>query len=175
MIKRTITIPSYSYFLFVYSFTMNLKMQSKSFLHFLWKPFFPGQTPVPSRSGTWILDLSHDPIWAIWLAEVRKFHQHHDGIFHISFLNGCLGESLGKYWQALICSYLRIYHTHILLPSEISGITQMIKRLINHNLAWYVHYSLHMFLRSSWNFRVTLASCSNIQLCVISLVRFAGQ
>ena len=45
---------------------------------FLWKPFFPGQTPVPRRSGPWILDLSHDPIWAIWLAEVRKFHQHHD-------------------------------------------------------------------------------------------------
>ena len=37
-------------------------------------------TPVPPRSGTWILDLSHDPIWAIWLAEVRKFHQHHDRI-----------------------------------------------------------------------------------------------
>ena len=48
------------------------------FLHFLWKPFLPGHTPVPPRSGTWILDLSHDPIWAIWLAEVRKFHQHHD-------------------------------------------------------------------------------------------------
>ena len=50
------------------------------FLHFLWKLFFPGQTPVPSRSGTWILDLSHDLIWAIWLAEVWKFHQHHDRI-----------------------------------------------------------------------------------------------
>ena len=50
------------------------------FLHFLWKLFFPGQTPVPPRSGTWILDLSHDPIWAIWLAEVNKFHQHHDRI-----------------------------------------------------------------------------------------------
>ena len=50
------------------------------FLHFLWKLFFPGQTPVPSRSGTWILDLSHYFIWAIWLAEVRKFNQHHDRI-----------------------------------------------------------------------------------------------
>ena len=40
--------------------------------------FYPGQTPVPAGSGTWIIDLSHDPIWAIWLAEVRKFHQHHD-------------------------------------------------------------------------------------------------
>ena len=43
------------------------------------KPIFPGrQTPVPPRSGTWIVDLSHDPIWAIWLAEASKFHQHHD-------------------------------------------------------------------------------------------------
>ena len=44
------------------------------------KAIFPGQTPVPPRLGTWILDLSHDPIWGIWLAEVRKFHQHHDRI-----------------------------------------------------------------------------------------------
>ena len=28
--------------------------------------FFPGQTPVPPRSWLWILDLSHDPFWAIW-------------------------------------------------------------------------------------------------------------
>ena len=48
------------------------------------KAIFPGQTPVPPRSGTWILDLSHDPIWAIWLAEVRKFHQHHDRICYNS-------------------------------------------------------------------------------------------
>ena len=40
--------------------------------------FFPGQTPVPPRSWLWILDLSHDPFWAIWLAEVTKSHQHHD-------------------------------------------------------------------------------------------------
>ena len=51
--------------------------------------FFPGQTPVPPRSGTWILDLSHDPIWAIWSAEVRKFHQHHDRIAH-----RCLSQDL---------------------------------------------------------------------------------
>ena len=42
--------------------------------------FFPGQTPVPPRSWLWILDLSHDPFWAIWLAEVTKSHQHHDRI-----------------------------------------------------------------------------------------------
>ena len=52
-----------------------------SFYTFFENHFFPGQTPVPPRSGTWILDLSCDPIWAIWLAEVRKFHQHHDRIF----------------------------------------------------------------------------------------------
>ena len=44
--------------------------------------FFPGQTPVPPRSWLWILDLSHDPFWAIWLAEVTKSHQHHDRITH---------------------------------------------------------------------------------------------
>ena len=42
--------------------------------------FFPGQTPVPPRSWLWILDLLHDPFWAIWLAEVTKSHQHHDRI-----------------------------------------------------------------------------------------------
>ena len=30
-----------------------------------------------------IIDLSHDPIWAIWLAEVSKFYQHHDRIMDI--------------------------------------------------------------------------------------------
>ena len=45
------------------------------------KAIFPGQTPVPRRSETWILDLSHDQIWAIWLAGVRKFDQHHDRIY----------------------------------------------------------------------------------------------
>ena len=53
-----------------------------NFLHFLWKLLFPGKTPVPPRSGTWILDLSHYIIWAIWLAEVRKCHQHYERIFH---------------------------------------------------------------------------------------------
>ena len=48
--------------------------------HILWKLLFPGQTPVPTRSGTWILDLSHDPIWTIWSVQVRKFDQHHDRI-----------------------------------------------------------------------------------------------
>ena len=38
-------------------------------------------------SGTWILDLSHDPIWAIWLAELSKFHQHHDRIYNISTIS----------------------------------------------------------------------------------------
>ena len=56
--------------------------------------FFPGQTPVPPRSGTWILDLSHDHIWAIWLAEVRKFHQHHDRMDHIIMGAGSHKEPL---------------------------------------------------------------------------------
>ena len=37
-------------------------------------------TVMSPRSGTRILDQSHDPIWAIWLAEVSKFHQYHDRI-----------------------------------------------------------------------------------------------
>ena len=72
----------YLFFFFHFDFKDTIKYTAtlSKFLYFLWKPFFPGQTPVPPRSGTWILDLSHDPIWAIWLAEVRKFQQHQDRI-----------------------------------------------------------------------------------------------
>ena len=58
----------------------NIQHYYPNFYTFYEGHFFPGQTPVPLRSGTCIPDLSHDPIWAIWLAEVRKFHQHHDRI-----------------------------------------------------------------------------------------------
>ena len=60
----------------------NIQQYYSSFYTFYESHFFPGQTPVPPRSGTCIPDLSHDPIWAIWLAEVRKFHQHHDRMSH---------------------------------------------------------------------------------------------
>ena len=40
------------------------------------KDIFPGSDTRPTQVG----DLSRDQIWAIWLAEVRKFHQHHDRI-----------------------------------------------------------------------------------------------
>ena len=51
------------------------------------KAIFPVLTLVLLRSGTWTLDLSHDPIWAIWLAEIGKFHQHHDRILHLMVLS----------------------------------------------------------------------------------------
>ena len=57
----------------------NIHQYYPSFYTFI-KAIFPGQAPVPPRSGTWILDLSHHPIWAIWLAEVSRFHRHHDGM-----------------------------------------------------------------------------------------------
>ena len=56
--------------------------------------FFPGQTPVPPRSWLWILDLSHDPFWAIWLAEVTKSHQHHDRIVAYA----APGHHLNEWW-----------------------------------------------------------------------------
>ena len=37
---------------------------------------------VGPRLETWILDLPHDPIWAIWLAVFSKFHQHNDKTFN---------------------------------------------------------------------------------------------
>ena len=40
---------------------------------------------IPLKITFWNIDkkaISHDPIWAIWLAEVRKFHQHHDRMFY---------------------------------------------------------------------------------------------
>ena len=45
------------------------------------KALFLESDTRPTQVGEWILDLSHDPIGAaILLAEVRKFHQHHDRI-----------------------------------------------------------------------------------------------
>ena len=61
----------------------NIQQNYPGFYTFYESHFFSGQTPVPPRSGTWILDLSHDPTWAIWLAGVRKFHQHHGRIQNI--------------------------------------------------------------------------------------------
>ena len=104
MNKKTITIPSYAYFSFVYFLTLILKMQSNlqqyypSFYTFM-KAIFPGSDTVPPKSGTWILDLSHDPIWAIWFAVVRQFHQHHDRI------------ALHTYWSVVVGDNTR-YITH---------------------------------------------------------------
>ena len=68
MYKKQLPYPVTHIFIFLFFFHFEFKdaikytaMLSK-FLHFLWKPFFPGQTSVPPRSRTWILDLSHDPI-----------------------------------------------------------------------------------------------------------------
>ena len=70
----------------------NIQQYYPNFYTFYESHFFPGQTPVPPRSGTCIPDLSHDPIRAIWLAEVRKFHQHHYRMYclHCPTLNKVL-------------------------------------------------------------------------------------
>ena len=41
------------------------------------KAIFPGSGTVPPRSWTGVLDLLNDLIWAIWLPDIHKFHQHH--------------------------------------------------------------------------------------------------
>ena len=65
----------YSYLSFVYFFTLKCNKQYSNIIQFFTlftKSIFPGQTPVPPRPGIWILDLSHDSIGAIWLAEVSN-------------------------------------------------------------------------------------------------------
>ena len=83
--KKQLHIQLFIFFIF-YFFHFDFKGAikytaiSSKYLYFLWKPFFPGSDIRPTQVGTWILYLSHDPIWAIWLAEVRKFNQHYDWI-----------------------------------------------------------------------------------------------
>ena len=81
----------YLYFLFVCVF----------FPHFM-KVIFPGSDTRPIQVGTWILDLSHDPIWAIWLAEVNKFHQLCDRINHLTLP----GSKQTQWWLAQIQLWL---------------------------------------------------------------------
>ena len=49
------------------------------FFTLLWK-LFPGSDIRPTQVEDIVFDLSHDPIWAIQLAGVSKFHQQHDRI-----------------------------------------------------------------------------------------------
>ena len=65
------------------------------FPHFM-KVIFRGSDTRPIQVGTWILDLSHDPIWAIWLAEVNKFHQLCDRINHLTLS----GSKQTQWWLA---------------------------------------------------------------------------
>ena len=82
----------------------NIQQYYPSFYTFYESHFFPGQTP----------DLSHDPNWAIWLAEVRKFHQHHDRmIIWFAAKNGiCARVWTIKWtgpWNSLIINkYIRV-------------------------------------------------------------------
>ena len=48
-----------------------------SILYIFMKAIFPGPDTVPPNGD---VDLSYDPIWEIWLAEVNKFYQHYDRI-----------------------------------------------------------------------------------------------
>ena len=77
----------------------NIQQYYPSF-HTFYESHFSQVRPVPHRSGTWILDLSHDPIWAIRLAEVRKFHQHHDRMY---LQNSSLSLGYGQMKSFLCC------------------------------------------------------------------------
>ena len=69
------------------------------------KIIFPRSDTCPIQAGTWILDLSHDPIWAIWLVEVSKFHQHHDRIVHYRYIRWASWRQQQRKHQrsALLC------------------------------------------------------------------------
>ena len=74
----------------------NIQQYYPSFYTFYESHFFPGQTCIP--------DLSHDSIWAIWLAEVRKFHQHHDRICQlIGSVNCDVTGPLWRHQKAVSC------------------------------------------------------------------------
>ena len=99
-----------AYFLhFDYKNVIKIIQQYYPFFAFLSKLFFPGQTPVPPRSGTWILDLAHDPIWAIWLAEVSKFQQRYDRIVLQHFLQifYCPSPPGNSGGSLIVCKTLR--------------------------------------------------------------------
>ena len=49
---------------------------------FMFTFFYERYSPVSDTRLTGILDLSHDTIWAIWLARVSKLHQRHDRMTH---------------------------------------------------------------------------------------------
>ena len=76
-----------------------------------------------TRSGTWIFDLSHDPIWVIWLAEVRKFHQHHDRImfWDQAKITAILQTTFsnGFFWMKIFVVWLR-FHWRVFLMVQMT-------------------------------------------------------
>ena len=130
------------------------------FTFFYESHFFPGQTSVPPRSGTCIPDLSHDPIWAIWLVEVRKFHQHHDRIKNTSKLySSCHGEREMYRWP------LDFLHN---LPDN----TEFVIYLNNLRNSHHVLYILHVLSSSISIFILT--SGSNALILALSFQIFSS-
>ena len=147
----------------------NIQQYYPSFYTFYESHFFPGQTPVPPRSGTCIPDLSHDPIWAIWLAEVRKFHQHHDRMWHIAWwrhqietfrVTGHLcGESTGHWWSPLTKA------SDAVLWCFLWSAPQIFEQTIETPAIWDAHYDVTVMEPGLLKFFSHLWHCSQLRLC----------
>ena len=123
----------------------NIQQYYPRFDTFYESHFSPGQTPVPPRSGTCIPDLSHDPIWAIWLAEVRKFHQHHDRI------------------RCNLKLKLREHHTIPQLLPKIQNAFEILHHTFGNVTQWSENRKLVVHRRETFLLRYRMRNKSNLQ------------